>query len=455
MRHFNLNIVLGLILLLGGSANAQQPRSLKRGTCTNDMGSRANFEVLSSGLSWFYNWSTKAPKIVQNDWESIGMDYAPMIWGRGIDGENYKKQLCEYIEAHPSIQYLLAFNEPNFSSQSNLTPKQAAALWPHIEEVANQYNLTIVGPAVNYAPQNGTVTEDGKSYANPHEWYEAFFKACPDCRVDHLAIHLYMPTGATATDINRLAEKYNKPVWLTEFNYNSGGNATAEDHIRFITHEIEALEKNPHVFRYAWFMSYGMAREANLLAPGEGVLTDLGKVYVGMSSFDSTYYSPIKTPIPAAHYQEANGISLTASQNDNSISICMPQSEAYAEYLVDVPSTNTYDLIMHLCCKKSTKITIIEDGNVLATLQPEPTTGTEFDTWAERSVSVNLTQGKHHLRIKSEGRMFYMDTFSIGKAESDIPQIKQQNTTPVKVLEKGQLMIQSNGKHYTILGLQQ
>ena len=35
-------------------------------------------------------------------------------------------------------KHLLAFNEPNFYSQSNLTPMQAAKLWPTIEAIAKE-----------------------------------------------------------------------------------------------------------------------------------------------------------------------------------------------------------------------------------------------------------------------------------------------------------------------------
>lgn len=40
--------------------------------------------------------------------------------------------------------YLLTFNEPNFSDQSNMSPQQAADAWPQVEAVATKYPTHIL-----------------------------------------------------------------------------------------------------------------------------------------------------------------------------------------------------------------------------------------------------------------------------------------------------------------------
>ena len=45
------------------------------------------------------------------------------------------------------------FNEPNHRTQANLSPQQAAALWPKLEAAAAATgSATLVGPAVNWSP---------------------------------------------------------------------------------------------------------------------------------------------------------------------------------------------------------------------------------------------------------------------------------------------------------------
>jgi len=441
------------MLLLLGPVWAEQPRSMKRGVGTNDMGYVKNFSVLNEGLSWIYNWTYQAPTIIRADWERTGLEYVPMIWGGGIDQDRNKNAVKDYLRAHPTIKYILAFNEPNFTSQSRLTPSQAAAQWPHIEEIADSFNLQIVGPAVNFAPAGGAVSEGGVTYSNPIDYYDAFFAACPKCRVDHIAIHLYMPAGGMKPIINQL-KKYGKPIWLTEFNCNDGSSsATADDHINFITSEVEYLEKEPMVFRYAWFMTYSRAYQVNLLDVGEGILTDLGKVYARMSSFDSTYFHPCYAVIPASQYQDAANFKLRPSTRDSNMLMLRDMSNgAWAEYLVNIPKTDTYELGMQLVCKTNTKIEIYEDDVLAATLQPEATTGSEFDTWGERTFSVPLTQGQHRLKIKSVGRMFYLESFHIGAVPSAIPYVESEDTSVHKYIQNGELYILSNGVRYNAQG---
>ena len=42
---------------------------------------------------------------------------------------------------------LLGFNEPNHTEQSNMDAKYAAALWPQLEAVADEYGLRLGAPS--------------------------------------------------------------------------------------------------------------------------------------------------------------------------------------------------------------------------------------------------------------------------------------------------------------------
>lgn len=435
---------------------AEMPRSEKRGAGTNNMGYRANYEVLAPGMSWFYNWTFTAPSLIANDWEQLDMEYVPMTWGGGLDAEGGLDKIRAYLKAHPSIKYILGFNEPNFTSQSRMTPQYAASQWPYLEQIADEFGLTIVGPALNFGPPGGSVKDSlGKEYTDPYRWYDEFFAACPDCRVDHIAIHLYMPAGSLRGVIDQFWEKYHRPIWLTEFNRNAGGASTPEDHMNFLTSELEMLEKHPHIFRYAWFMTYSSVWQINLLDLGEGKLTDLGKVYTGISSFDSTYFHPVNAKIPAVQYQNAKSVSIRPStDNKNALMLRDMSTGSWAEYKVEVPTAGSYDLYLRLVCKSATKIDVYEDDVLLTTLQPTATCTTEFDTWGTQSFPVQLTAGKHRLKLQSAGRMYYNEWLSIGQPTGVENVDANENANADKVIIDGQLLIHAGGRTYNAMGQQ-
>ena len=232
--------------------------------------SDADLSALSAGIGWWYNWSPHPDSTLTSAYTSAGVEFVPMIWGGTFD----PAQLATQVPA--DAKYLLTFNEPNFGAQSNLTPQQAAALWPKIEAFATSKNLKIVSPALNYC--GGSCNE-----TNPFTWLDAFFAACTGCRVDYIAAHWYACTkSALSSYLTEYETKYTQPIWLTEFSClddktlaNSAGEAT------YMAGALALLEADPRVFRYSWFTGRdASASEINLLGATSGTLTSLGQSYV-------------------------------------------------------------------------------------------------------------------------------------------------------------------------------
>lgn len=115
----------------------------KRGLAYGHL-SPEDMKALSPEISWWYNWSEEPESTVANVFDNYGFEFVPMTW----NGSFNESKLRDYLTAHPQTKYLLAFNEPNFKDQANLTPSAAAALWPKHEAIAKTYNLKIVGPIV-------------------------------------------------------------------------------------------------------------------------------------------------------------------------------------------------------------------------------------------------------------------------------------------------------------------
>jgi hypothetical protein len=196
------------------------------------------------GISWFYNWSPKPNIAVPSN-----IEFVPMIWGS-------KDLTASAIASIPAgSKYLLGFNEPNFHVQGNLSPQQAAQLWPQVEQIASSKGLKLVSPAINYCgPTNDCWN------TNPFDWLDQFFAACNGClnRMDYIAAHWYA-CGATAQAPylqNYLAgfQKYNKKIWLTEWSCGDDSNLQSpSQQAQYMKQVIDLIENSDQIFRYAWF----------------------------------------------------------------------------------------------------------------------------------------------------------------------------------------------------------
>lgn len=239
----------------GSHAPAPKP-GCKRGIAANVAPSAA----FAPAVKWWYNWAI--------DGETpAGIEFVPMIWGASSVGK-----------AVPGgAKFVLGFNEPNFFEQANLSPEDAANLWPEVENSAG--GLPIVGPGMNFCGPaercHGT---------NPYEYLDQFFASCEGCRVDYVAVHWYNCDLPSLRDYlepgNGLDgfEQYGVPIWLTEFSCNP--SASVEEQEAFMREAIPYLESNPHVFRYSWF-SAGPIPNAKLIND-DGSPTALGQVYIDL-----------------------------------------------------------------------------------------------------------------------------------------------------------------------------
>lgn len=240
----------------------------KRGVAANDAPTAVFApSAAATGISWWYNWATKPPA-------SAGpVEFVPMIWGSG--------SLNATIPA--GSQYLLGFNEPNFSSQSDLTPTQAAADWPSVEAIAATQGLPIVSPAVNFC---GGCSDP--AITDPYTWLKDFFTACANCKVDYIAVHWYncdLPSLQGYIEGNDAGlegfVQFGKPIWLTEFSCDNTHSPSEQK--AYMQAAVPYLESNPHVMKYAWFSATGIPNALLADPDAGGALTELGQTYVGLA----------------------------------------------------------------------------------------------------------------------------------------------------------------------------
>jgi len=424
MKHLTIKLILIVISSGLFSSLYSQKRSEKRGV-SYEIPYVEDVTVLSKGVSWFYNWGVAPGNSNVSASYQDYLDYIPMVWNNGYD----RTKLRNFLSTHPSVKYILGFNEPNFTAQANMGPAKAAAAWPELETIANEFGLKIVGPAVNYAPGGtGSVTENGVNYSDPVKYYDAFFAACPTCKVDYVAIHSYMnDPAALSWYVDQFVTKYKKPVWLTEFcawennkPLTSGRTEGTAYQKNAMVRKVEQLELNPMVAKYAWFIPrtnneigfpyMQLLRNVNTNPDyeivGPGVLTELGKIYINMSSFDSAHYFGVNEQIPAKDYMQSFYVNLESSTDPESsipIQIAGFEGGIFTDYFVDIPSAGQYQLSLRISSKANVnpKFTISSNETELTTQEVASTGG--IDTWQVRSLPLTLPTGKQTIRISSNG----------------------------------------------------
>jgi hypothetical protein len=242
------------------------------------------------GVSWFYVWSTGPNSQVGTSYVAAGVEFVPMVWGH--PNELTDANLASKIRVGPGTKYLLGYNEPNFTAQSNLTPAQAAAGWPFVEKAADQLGLQIVSPALNFCG-------GGCNQTDPFVWMDQFLAACTNCRIDFVAFHSYAcdSNWFLNTYMKQAVDKYythgNPPrkIWLTELACAdaapAGGWSTAQIQ-SYMNAIIPWLESQPAIFRYSWFgdttgrPTGTYVTPSNALLAGAGQLTAVGTTYTNL-----------------------------------------------------------------------------------------------------------------------------------------------------------------------------
>ena len=114
-------------------------------------------DIKGVDATWYHNWS-----IYSNGCDA---EFVPMVWNHVV--------LDDVAKMSSGSEWLMGFNEPNLSSQANMTPEFAASLWPKMEATGKK----LVSPAV--------------AMGDGIEWMDKFMAACTGCKIDAIAIHLY------------------------------------------------------------------------------------------------------------------------------------------------------------------------------------------------------------------------------------------------------------------------
>lgn len=265
---------LGGRATVGGAPSTSDRRSrCKRGVAYGHH-SDSDLTVLSPDVVWWYNWDY-APEstLTANITEQLSVEFVPMVWGPGVNLTDVEARLPT------AATTLLGYNEPNFYAQANISATDTAKRWPAIQAIADKKGLRLVSPAVNYCG-------GGCFDTDPFSYLKAFFQACPGCRVDVIAVHVYVGCQITSGNhaqwlidhLQQYQTEFTQPIWLTEFACDDARNVAEQK--AFLQDAVTYLEATPRIERYAWFAGRADNVPYVDLLGASGQLTELGQAYL-------------------------------------------------------------------------------------------------------------------------------------------------------------------------------
>lgn len=234
----------------------------KRGLSYNDASLTDAFA--GKGISWAYNWGNSPQGTILS-----GAEFVPMLWG--LNFVSPWNAAAKSAIASGST-HLLSFNEPDLSTQSNISPSVAAT-----------NHITYMNPFAGNGVQIGSPAVTNGAGTSPPMgigWLNQFFTACGgQCKVDFVAFHWYNTADNIADFkqhvqdvINAAAAAGVSKVWLTEFQA-AGTDAQVQ---AFMAEALPFLDSTPAVERYAYFMC---ATGAGDLLSSSTSLSTIGEAY--------------------------------------------------------------------------------------------------------------------------------------------------------------------------------
>jgi Glycosyl hydrolase catalytic core len=255
------------------ASRAHVPHNLKRGVGSSWYMWFNPQALTRVGATWAYDWSTQLPKAVP------GIEWVPMVWGSRSVTPGALRSLRADARSHRA-RYLLAFNEPDLRSQANMTPAQAAALWPSLEKTG--LKLGAPAPAIWFG-----------------KWLAQFMALARSrhLRVDFINLHFYqdftVPNAVGLLRNHLLAawKLYHRPIWVTEigtadiraFGERIHHKPTQALALRYMRQALAMLDSLPFVQRYAWFTDRCWHEKgcelSSLFSDGRAHVTALGRLY--------------------------------------------------------------------------------------------------------------------------------------------------------------------------------
>ncbi len=254
-------------------------------------------------------------------------------------------------------------------------------------------------------------------YHDPILWLDEFFELVPLSDFNGIAVHCYMPDAQAMKSFIERFKKYNLPIWLSEF-CAWDGHVTVESQQQYMSNALNYLEADPDIYRYSWFIPrYSSGVDAFPYMPlltntYPVALTELGHIYMQMSTQDKSIYYVEQQQIEAEHYSSISiaesatesgwtsgpQLRLTSDAPNQSLELHNFISNQWVEYQIAPDRSKTFNLDIRYATFIDTEIEISTEGEILTTYIL-PKTGYDY-VWNTASIALPLNKGQQTLRLK-------------------------------------------------------
>ncbi|KAJ6506318.1 glycosyl hydrolase catalytic core-domain-containing protein [Mycena vitilis] len=247
-------------------------------------------------VTWYHHWEDGAVSQMPSKNE-----YVPMFWGTS-KWDKWNARKAEMAKKTPT--HLLGFNEPDISSQANLSPASAADTWMKEIHPYAAKGVKLGSPAVAWNL----------------DWTMNFLAELKKRggHVDFVAVHWYGSWKDLATFKKFVASAHTRfgyKVWVTELGITSSSSPSQQQTKDFMMNAYAWMDSTGYVDRASWFGCFeqsqppdAYATSKNAMFKSAGVLNDLGYWY-GYTS------QPDRRAVGGAHHALAARLAAVQAEN--------------------------------------------------------------------------------------------------------------------------------------------
>jgi hypothetical protein len=212
-------------------------------------------KIAKGHIKWYHHWQNAAVSEMPSD-----VQYVPMDWGPKYN--NLWSERKKHFSKHKP-QYVLAFNEPDVSGQSDMSPSSAASRYLKELEPLRKKGIKVSSPQIVYNTK----------------WMDSFLKQirAKGSDVDFMAIHYYgswKDPKRLQKFVTTIRNKYHKSIWVTEFGVTAKSHGSTSQIKSFRTSVTNWMDSKSYVKRVAWLGCFAVSHPPD----------DFASRYMGMFS---------------------------------------------------------------------------------------------------------------------------------------------------------------------------
>ncbi|KAJ6549034.1 glycosyl hydrolase catalytic core-domain-containing protein [Mycena vulgaris] len=218
-------------------------------------------------VSWYHHWEDgPVPQMPSKN------EYVPMFWGTS-KWDKWSARKTEMAKKTP--QHLLGFNEPDISSQANMSPASAADVWMKEIHPYAAKGVKLGSPAVAW----------------DLSWTQKFLAELKNRggHVDFVTVHWYgsyKDLAGFQKFVTSAHSRFGYKVWVTELGVTSASNPSQQQTKNFMMQAFSWMDSTGYVDRASWFGCFetssppdAYATSKNGMFKPAGQLNDLGFWY--------------------------------------------------------------------------------------------------------------------------------------------------------------------------------